>query len=374
MMEWSQSSQEQHDPFTWFKESQLQSVFRNGSVPDWFHGISSRKAAEELLTSKPPGYFLIRVSESRIGYTLSYRADERCRHFMIDALVAGQYMIVGENRRHQSLQDLVEFHRRTPIMPFNQVLTVACGQPSNSNADYAQLFTHRDLSTNTGSPTKDPSKPNLNQSQPEPEDEIPPAIPYRPNNLTDSTILLPNSNPSRLYPTLEVELHHVPSPTPASPVAKSRKRFEASYLPPNQPPEVPSRNSVPQKQNQAYMRTISAPRSLFTPSAPSQHLGSNVHLLKPNEWKPLVVTNFMSLKKKFQKKTNQRQDVTDSDHVYSEISMDTVDRREDTENEYQEIAELATLGSSPHCSRVKGLTDQVLPQECQSPPPFAPGY
>lgn len=33
----------------------------------------SCRAAEEQLMSKPPGYFLIRVSESRIGYTLSYR-------------------------------------------------------------------------------------------------------------------------------------------------------------------------------------------------------------------------------------------------------------------------------------------------------------
>lgn len=31
------------------------------------------RTAEELLMAKPPGYFLIRVSESRIGYTLSYR-------------------------------------------------------------------------------------------------------------------------------------------------------------------------------------------------------------------------------------------------------------------------------------------------------------
>lgn len=31
------------------------------------------RTAEELLMSKLPGYFLIRVSESRIGYTLSYR-------------------------------------------------------------------------------------------------------------------------------------------------------------------------------------------------------------------------------------------------------------------------------------------------------------
>lgn len=31
------------------------------------------RTAEERLTLKPPGYFLIRVSESRVGYTLSYR-------------------------------------------------------------------------------------------------------------------------------------------------------------------------------------------------------------------------------------------------------------------------------------------------------------
>ncbi len=47
---------------------------------------------------------------------------------MIDALEDGHYIILGENRRHRFLQDLVDFHRRTPIMPFTEVLTVACGQ------------------------------------------------------------------------------------------------------------------------------------------------------------------------------------------------------------------------------------------------------
>ncbi|KAF7663669.1 hypothetical protein LDENG_00204350 [Lucifuga dentata] len=79
--------------------------------------------------SKPPGYFLIRVSESRIGYTLSYRAEDRCRHFMIDVLEGGHYyIIVGENVRHRFLQDLVDFHRRIPIMPFSDMLTVPCRQ------------------------------------------------------------------------------------------------------------------------------------------------------------------------------------------------------------------------------------------------------
>ncbi|TNN75345.1 Hematopoietic SH2 domain-containing [Liparis tanakae] len=129
----------EHDAVTWFTESQLQLVIRNGNIPKWFHGIISRKVAEELLVYRPPGYFLIRVSESRIGYSLSYRADDRCRHFMIDALEDGHYVIVGENRRHRCLQDMVDFHKHTPIQPFSQVLTVPCGQVRNEYRCHTSL-------------------------------------------------------------------------------------------------------------------------------------------------------------------------------------------------------------------------------------------
>uniref|UniRef100_A0A3P8U755 Hematopoietic SH2 domain containing n=1 Tax=Amphiprion percula TaxID=161767 RepID=A0A3P8U755_AMPPE len=193
-MEGSYPSQEQHDAVTWFKKSQLQSVISNGLVPEWFHGIISRKTAEELLMSKPPGYFLIRVSESRIGYTLSYRADDRCRHFMIDVLEDGHYIILGEDRRHRRLQDLVDFHRRTPIMPFCQVLTVACGQvrrfvlhvlssavskwsnmsSSSENIDYAELLFPQRLPTpNTrllpnNSPSTTPPSPSTSTAPQQP--------------------------------------------------------------------------------------------------------------------------------------------------------------------------------------------------------------
>lgn len=62
--------------------------------------------------------------------TPSLSTIDRCRHFMIDALDDGQYVIIGEDRRHRCLQDLVDYHRRAPIIPFNEVLTVACGQVS----------------------------------------------------------------------------------------------------------------------------------------------------------------------------------------------------------------------------------------------------
>lgn len=43
MMESSQSLQGQYDAVTWFAKSQQQSVIRDGIVPEWFHGIISRK-------------------------------------------------------------------------------------------------------------------------------------------------------------------------------------------------------------------------------------------------------------------------------------------------------------------------------------------
>uniref|UniRef100_A0A3B3V161 Uncharacterized protein n=1 Tax=Poecilia latipinna TaxID=48699 RepID=A0A3B3V161_9TELE len=46
---------------------------RGACVKETFVSADLCRTAEERLTVKPPGYFLIRVSESRVGYTLSYR-------------------------------------------------------------------------------------------------------------------------------------------------------------------------------------------------------------------------------------------------------------------------------------------------------------
>lgn len=113
---------------------------RNGVIPEWFHGIITRKDAEDLLQNKAVGCFLIRVSESRIGYTLSYRTVDCCRHFMIDVLRNGQYTIVGEATSYSSLDQLVDFHQRIPILPYNEILTAPCGQISKDDADYAELL------------------------------------------------------------------------------------------------------------------------------------------------------------------------------------------------------------------------------------------
>ncbi|XP_043985142.1 hematopoietic SH2 domain-containing protein homolog isoform X2 [Gambusia affinis] len=362
-MERSQPTQGQQDPFTWFTESQLRSVFGNGSVPDWFHGIITRKTAEERLTLKPPGYFLIRVSESRVGYTLSYRVNEHSRHFMIDVLEDGQYIILGENRTHRSLQDLVDFHRRNPIMPFNQVLTVACGQSSADRIDYAELlFSQRPRSYTTSMLPNNLRQPN--PCHPQQADELPPALPYRPNNLSNSALFVPNSQPNRLYPSLEDDFQHFTSPLSASPAPSMRNN--SPWI---QPPEVPLRNHVVQNQNLVCSRTTLVSDSSSTRSATERKLFTNIQPVKFQELRPSVVVNLKGLKKKFQKKTSNPQE-----NVYAEITKGPNDSSEVMENEYQEITGELTFHAPPQHHTDVRLNDSMLPQEYRSPPPFAPGY
>lgn len=280
---------------------------------------------------KPPGYFLIRVSESRIGYTLSYRAEDRCRHFMIDALENGHYIILGENRSHRFLQDLVDFHRRTPIAPYTEVLTVACGQTSNDQTDYAELlFPQRHQSYNTNLPPNSLLLPSMNH--PVSQEEIPPALPYRPNNLGNSAVRSPN----RLYPNLEEECPHDNSPLPAKHVPMARNMHPARNLPPDQPPEIPVRNTVPPlKQNQACVRTVSAPGSPSSAQVTDQPA-------KNQEAKPSVITNLKNLKKKFQKRSSL-QELTHTD-----MNVEASDRSGNTESDCQEITGEQTVHHFPH--------------------------
>ncbi|XP_038563314.1 hematopoietic SH2 domain-containing protein homolog isoform X2 [Micropterus salmoides] len=365
MMRWNQSLQEQGNAVAWFTESQRRSVIKNGIVPEWFHGIISRKTAEEMLMPKPPGYFLIRVSESRVGYSLSYRAGDRCRHFMIDALEDGHYIIVGENRRHRFLQDLVDFHRRTPIMPYTEVLTVACGQTSNDKTDYAELlFPQIHPNTNTGFLQNKSLHPCVS---PQVSQDTPPALPYRPDTLRNSAVLSPN----RLYPSLEEELPPVTSYLPATPVPMARNRYTADSPSSNQPPEVPARSSVtPLRQNQACIRMVSGPKSPSTPTATEHPFGASIQSAKNHEAKPSVVTNLKNLKKKFQKKRSMSED------LYTEINVEPTDRGGSTENEYQELPGECSFSGPPfsHTWTDVRLTDGELPPEYLQPSPFAPGY
>ncbi|XP_066567547.1 myosin-IIIb isoform X2 [Amia ocellicauda] len=123
----------------WFKETQARKVVRNGAFPNWFHGMITRRQAEDFIADKPLGCFLIRVGQSREGYTLSYRGQDRCRHYMIEMQTNGKYVILGEDRAHASLPDLVEYHSKVGIKPFMELLTVPCGQRCDQEPDYEEL-------------------------------------------------------------------------------------------------------------------------------------------------------------------------------------------------------------------------------------------
>ncbi|XP_030676402.1 hematopoietic SH2 domain-containing protein isoform X5 [Nomascus leucogenys] len=123
----------------WFVHTQVGQLAQDG-VPEWFHGAISREDAENLLESQPLGSFLIRVSHSHVGYTLSYKAQSSCCHFMVKLLDDGTFMIPGEKVAHTSLDALVTFHQQKPIEPRRELLTQPCRQKDPANVDYEDLF------------------------------------------------------------------------------------------------------------------------------------------------------------------------------------------------------------------------------------------
>ncbi|PKK17032.1 SH2 domain-containing protein 2A-like, partial [Columba livia] len=92
-------------------------------VPAWLGGAPSRRETEQLLQDQPPGCFLVRFSESTVGFVLSYRGSDRCRHFVLDQLPDGRYVILGERSAHAELAELLRHYSTAPVTPYNEFLT-----------------------------------------------------------------------------------------------------------------------------------------------------------------------------------------------------------------------------------------------------------
>ncbi|XP_077463707.1 hematopoietic SH2 domain-containing protein homolog [Stigmatopora argus] len=207
MTELSQLTHPQNN--TLFVPARSQSTWKqNGVVPEWFHWRITRKSAEELLMSKPPGSFLIRVSESRTGYTLSYRVKGSFRHFMIDTKEDGSCAIVGEKWRHPSLQQLVEFHRNVPISAHNEVLTLSCGQVRTPNCNSGVV-------------------PSVADNKPKEDSSV---------HSNKSDIL-----PKDLNPQPQNNTEHHGQTKPVMPVPKTRKRYLTDTTP---SPKISSKSSL----------------------------------------------------------------------------------------------------------------------------------
>lgn len=74
-------------------------------------GVISRLEAENYLLNMTLGSYLVRVSERVWGYTISFRAEDRCKHFLVDTSEQG-YQFFGANQLvHRSLADLINFHK-----------------------------------------------------------------------------------------------------------------------------------------------------------------------------------------------------------------------------------------------------------------------
>eukprot|EP00043_Microstomoeca_roanoka_P014896 m.148547 g.148547 ORF g.148547 m.148547 type:complete len:961 (-) comp16135_c0_seq1:237-3119(-) len=118
----------------WFKEVEMKKgagVSSAGKFEEWFHGVITRKQSEDLLETKQSGTFLVRVSESRFGYSLSHKVadNQRIKHYMIDQTPDGQYQVVGNRKLFGSLNELVQYHHTHKIVSGDPVcLVYPCGQ------------------------------------------------------------------------------------------------------------------------------------------------------------------------------------------------------------------------------------------------------
>ncbi|KAF3688801.1 SH2 domain-containing protein 7 [Channa argus] len=115
----------------WFIETQVPLIIHNGFFPNWFVGFITRKNAEEILRDKEMGCFLIRLSDKAIGYILSYKGRDRCRHFVINQSETGQFVVCGDSKGHGTVSDLIQYYKTTPIQPFGEYLTSSCSGALN---------------------------------------------------------------------------------------------------------------------------------------------------------------------------------------------------------------------------------------------------
>ena len=129
-------------------------------------GLITRSQAEELLDEKEVHSFLIRLSDKVWGYTISYRCEERIKHFLIDACHFKKVKFDGNSEKlHKDLHALISFHevsyktsllkktknvQTNPISPAGEVLKFPVGQANEDDPDYSELLSDEDWTLKNG--------------------------------------------------------------------------------------------------------------------------------------------------------------------------------------------------------------------------------
>ncbi|XP_042352254.1 SH2 domain-containing protein 7-like isoform X2 [Plectropomus leopardus] len=167
----------------WFIETQVPLIVHNGLFPTWFLGFVTRKDAEEIFREKELGCFLIRLSDKAIGYILSYKGRDRCRHFMISQSESGQFVVCGDIEGHNSLADLIEHYKTNPIQPFGEYLTSSCFEVPNRELYDTIQVSPKEKPWATVGVMKNTRKPQTS--------EQPPARPPKSNRTTEEVPPLP---------------------------------------------------------------------------------------------------------------------------------------------------------------------------------------
>ncbi|KAM3608750.1 uncharacterized protein V6R79_004036 [Siganus canaliculatus] len=152
----------------WFINTQVPHIIRNGFFPTWFVGFITRKDAEEILREKELGCFLIRLSDKAIGYILSYKGRDRCRHFMINQSESGQFVVYGDTEGFNTVSDLIECYKTNPIQPFGEYLTSSCFEALNEELYDIIQFIPKNNPGVSGGAVKNRRRPEMNSQSKQP--------------------------------------------------------------------------------------------------------------------------------------------------------------------------------------------------------------
>ncbi|KAM8890884.1 uncharacterized protein AB9W97_011679 isoform 2-T2 [Spinachia spinachia] len=173
----------------WFIGTQMPLIVHNGFFPTWFVGFITRNEAEETLREKELGCFLIRLSDKALGYILSYKGRDRCRHFVINQSESGQFVVCGDTEGHDSVADLIEYFKSSPIQPFGEYLTSSCFEALDEELyDFIQVGP-KEKPVATAKAVKHERKPLINSAS-----EQAPARPPKGNGTQEVVPPLPRRN------------------------------------------------------------------------------------------------------------------------------------------------------------------------------------